>query len=569
MPTIADANANTIRPGMQVFCGITYAGDAELSFEVEDALIYDNLENEEPANLTDLAGDGFPLDGSCVEYTAGMDGIGAISDVGAIMTITVTSTAVIPGVTIRCSGEGEVHVEGEVYPLRDGMVVPVDRRWALLEFHSVEGRRIIVWNISAGANITWTNKDIVSVVVALRSDLSVVTQDLQTSDIEIQAYWPDDISEVVTAIGDDAPLWYYAGYPGDYSPMRTFYVCEEINQEDNIITIKGEDAMGRLDYETEAMLLSAARNGPARSLYSIIMDLIKDAGIQVSCQSRPAAQPGSGRIIIPEATAGEIVANIMHLAHSGTFWPTYVDAGIPRLTWSVPTKKWDIYEEDCGSVSIELVRNVRKLLPSDKKYGIKSTVSDKDSSAPVDLIGAIDEVDDVHPETLDFDGYWENVQVYGAAKLVSYTLTEAVYEHGQTKASKAVKAWLSVAKNKNELGDSQAAVFGREIKITRDTSSQRIGRLGTTETIEVLSLGTEYFDEEKTQLAYPRYARIFELRNESGKFTWKGNPKMQPRDVFRFHRLDGSYYNCTIQEIILTHEGGGLTAEITYRKGVV
>ena len=44
---------------------------------------------------------------------------------------------------------------------------------------------------------------------------------------------------------------------------------------------------------------------------------------------------------------------------------------------------------------------------------------------------------------------------------------------------------------------------------------------------------------------------------------------MQPRDIFRFHRLDGSVYDCTIEEIILTHEGGGLTAEITYRKGVV
>lgn len=568
MPTIAEANANTIRPGMQVFCGITYAGNAELSFEVEDATIYDNLQNEEPANLTDLAGDGFPLDGSCVEYTAGMDGIGAISDVGAIMTITVTSTAVIPGITIRCSGEGEILCNGDVYPVRDGLVLPARSNWVVFDVCAAAGNRVVIWNISPGVTITWENNDIISVVVALRSDLSVVSQDLQTSDIEIQAYWPEDITDAVTKIGDNAPLWYYAGYPGDYAPMRTFYICEEINQEDNIITIKGEDAIGRLDYETEAMLLSAVGKGPARSLYNILLGLIRDAGIPVSYQSRPAAQPGSGRIIIPETTAGEIVANVMHLAHSGTFWPIYVDAGIPRLTWSVPTKKWDIYEADCGSVSIDRTRKVRKILPSDKAYGIRQTVSDNNES-PVDLIGGIDAVEKEHPVTLDFDGYWENVQVYGAAKLVSYTLTEAVLAEGQTKASKAVKKWLSVEKNKEKLGDSPAAVFGRKIEITRETPSQRVGRLGITETVEVLPLGTEYFDTAKTELAYPRYDRIFEISNESGKFVWKGNPKMQPRDVFRFHRLDGSYYNCTIQEIILTHEGGGLTAEITYRKGVV
>lgn len=568
MPTIAEANANTIRPGMQVFCGITYAGSAELSFSVEDAKIYDNLENEEPANLTDLAGDGFPLDGSCDEYIAGMDGIGAISDVGALMTIVVSSTTVIPGITIRCSGDGEIHYKGDVYPVRDGIVLPVKGKIAQLDIYASSGSRVIVWNISAGVTITWENKDIISVVVALRTDLSVVSQDLQTSDIEIQAYWPEDITDAITAIGDDTPLWYYAGYPGDYSPMRTFYVCEEINQEDNIITIKGEDAMGRLDYETEAMLLSAVRNGPARSLYNIILGLIKDAGIPVSYQSRPTAQTGSGRIIIPNASAGEIVANIMHLAHTGDFWPVYVDAGIPRLTWSVPVRKWDIYEEDCGSVSIDRVRNVRKILPGDKANGIKQTVSDNNAT-PIDLIGAIDKVDKDHPETLDFDGYWEDVEAYGDAQLVSYTLTEAVYKSGQTKASNAVKKWLSAAKNKEELGDNAAAVFGRKINITRDTTYQKVGRLGVTETIDVLPLGTEYFDTSKTELAYPRYARIFEISNESGKFVWKGNPKMQPRDVFRFHRLDGSYYNCTIQEIILTHEGGGLTAEITYRKGVV
>lgn len=568
MPTIASANASNIRPPMQVFCGLTYTGVANLSFEVEDAKVYGSLKNDEPANLTDLAGDGFPLDGSCVEYTSGIAGIGARTDVGGLMTITVSANKSIPGITLRCIGEGEIHIDDAVYDVRDGLVLPVDGQYAVLDVYAAPGNRVVIWNIDAGITLAWSNEDLISVVVALRSDLSVVEQDLQTSDIEIKAYWPEDIREAVTAIGDNAPLWYYAGYPGDYSKTRTFYVCQEIEQVDNIITIKGEDAMGRLDYETDAALLTAERVGPARDLYNVMLAMIRNAGISPAAQSRPAAQAGKGRLIFPEATAAEIVASIMHLAHSGTFWPVYVDAGIPTLTWRVPTAKWDIYEEDCGEVSIELTRNVKTLTPEDKTYGIGAAVSEHYPKDPVALIGAIDEVSS-HPETLDFDGYWEDVQAYGKIKLASATLTEAVYEKGTTKASAYVKKWLAVAANKEALGDSPAAIFGRQIAITAGAKKITDSRLGITETIEVLPLGTEYFDTTGTEIAYPRYARIFEISNETGAFTWKGNPKMQPRDIFRFHRLDGTVYACTIEEIILTHEGGGLTAEIRYRKGVV
>ena len=55
----------------------------------------------------------------------------------------------------------------------------------------------------------------------------------------------------------------------------------------------------------------------------------------------------------------------------------------------------------------------------------------------------------------------------------------------------------------------------------------------------------------------------------TGSFTWKGDPRMQPRDVVNFHRLDGTVEEITIESITLKHAEGGTTAEITYRKGVV
>lgn len=64
------------------------------------------------------------------------------------------------------------------------------------------------------------------------------------------------------------------------------------------------------------------------------------------------------------------------------------------------------------------------------------------------------------------------------------------------------------------------------------------------------------------------YESILKRSNVTGSFTWKGDPRMQPRDVVNFHRLDGSVETITLENITLHHEGGGTYAEITYRKGV-
>jgi hypothetical protein len=57
--------------------------------------------------------------------------------------------------------------------------------------------------------------------------------------------------------------------------------------------------------------------------------------------------------------------------------------------------------------------------------------------------------------------------------------------------------------------------------------------------------------------------------NETGSFTWKGDPRMQPRDVFTWHFLDGTTELRTVETINLKHEGGGTVATITYLKGIV
>lgn len=57
--------------------------------------------------------------------------------------------------------------------------------------------------------------------------------------------------------------------------------------------------------------------------------------------------------------------------------------------------------------------------------------------------------------------------------------------------------------------------------------------------------------------------------NITGSFKWKGDPRMQPRDIVYFDRLDGTTETITLETITLHHEGGGTWADITYRKGAI
>ena len=90
-------------------------------------------------------------------------------------------------------------------------------------------------------------------------------------------------------------------------------------------------------------------------------------------------------------------------------------------------------------------------------------------------------------------------------------------------------------------------------------------RPGITLNIEPYAYGRIY---QGTSLRFPNYKALFDRSNVTGAFTTRGDPRMQPRDIFTFHRLDGTTEICTIESIALSHEGGGTTSEITYRKGI-
>ena len=75
-------------------------------------------------------------------------------------------------------------------------------------------------------------------------------------------------------------------------------------------------------------------------------------------------------------------------------------------------------------------------------------------------------------------------------------------------------------------------------------------------------------------MLFPNYNRLFERNNIGGSFTWKGDSRMQPRDVAAFHRAEPDKSGAEVVELItlerisLIHEGGGTKAAVSYRMGI-
>lgn len=593
MPTIDEENKKAIRTPFDVHCGLSGRDTkVDLTFttsgaEVADSNISTPLDNEhwDMRSITDLAGDGFPLDGSCELYdentTGSLDSgkLGMRSSVGGSMTVKVSATTVIAALTIAVTsdGAGTITANGTDYAARRIVVIPVNGKSITLTATSTDPeRRIEIASITPGITLEFNNENLVSCTLALRSDLSIESPSWQVSDIEIQAYWPDDISEAISNVGDDVPIWYYSGYDGEYSDVRSFYLSEKASMENNVITIKGEDMSSKLEGKNNiAQVLNSTAGTGRKVLYNRFVKFIRDSGVKlVSRESAPgtSSTKTAYTLIFDEQSSREIVSDVMNLAHYGSFWPTFVDAGIPKVTWSKPSKKWDIYEEDCGDVVRSVDRNIAKIRTEDD-YGLHSKAV---RSSKLKTL-ATRTVEAGEGYSHNPDGYWWYLTVSNASSVLA-TADKIVWTAKKSTKSKKIK--LKTGK-KYKTGKKkgtpiyttktkklyQCIVKGKAVTVTKENSAIRHSgkRPGTTITIDPIAHGKVYGG---TTLLYPNYNYLFNRSNITGSFTFKGDPRMQPRDVFTFHRLDGTEETCTIETITLTHEGGGTSAELTYRKGI-
>lgn len=589
--SINSENLKSIRSAMEVYCGLTYRTTDTLTYSISGAVKLDDnniatsLYNSEwdMRHLADFSGAGFPLDGSCQLYdgddtaSLGIGKLGIRSDIGGTFTVTVTALSSIAALTIAVtSGTGTITANGVPYDARRITVVPVNNTSVTLTVASDDpDDRIEIASIIAGVVLNFTNDDLISVNLDLRSDLSIIGPTWQVSGIEIEAYWPADISSAVANIGDDVPIWYYSGYSGDYSETRNFYLSEQVTMENNVMTIRGEDQSHKFENAKDVALqrLDTLPKNGWKNLYLFFRNIIQNAGIKPVYVQAPPSESGAGttqrNMVLQQAPRRDYVADIMNMSHVGTFWPTFVDAGIPKITWTKPTKKWDIYEEDCGDVKRFYTRNVAKITTdSENDFGVSNTVT---KGTTWELIEADINIKKNVAQIRNFsypEWHWQ----YGVSYKRNDSFDWQTLDSVKWTPNKTTVKWK---KPSGELGNIignfmeykyQPNLYGKTVTVTMDNRAVTIARPGVTEVVDPLALGKCY---QGTTLLYPNYSRLFNISNATGSFTWKGHPKMQPRDVFDFHRLDGTTETCTIETINLKHENGGTTAEITYRVGVI
>lgn len=566
MSAIDIENAKQIRTPFEVYCTFMSREDNTLGYneasssgvKAQDTNYASMMQDTSiiMRELADLANGGFRADGTAMFDDGNRTGaqasgkIGIRTNVGQSVQLTITGQRIINSLTVTTSeGEGTITTNGGAhYDIRRINVIPVNAISITLLFTANEGSRVSISSITAGLTLEFDNENLVSCVLALRSNLDIIEPSWQVSEIELQAYYPDDIAEAIGNVGDNVPIMYYSGYPGDYSTPRTFYMSEKASMEHNVVTIKGVDASNRLeDYELDTAIMITSNNQTERNIYEKLRSAVRlglGEGVTISEEAAPPVSgldTRSANLIWTGSTGNKVVADIMNKSHKGNFHPAFIDAGIPTIRWSLPTSKWDIYEEDCADVVAEYDRNINKLVSSNSDYPIQTDVN----FAPHQLIDTVD----VEPYTIqsyDFNGYVYSAGVTNASSIIQVTPQRI--------------AWVAG-------GGETCDIWGYPCNVTMVSDAVTYPRLGVTQAIEPSVYGRS-FDESGNTL-FPNYAVLFDMSNLSGSFTFKGDPRMQPRDVFTFHRLDGTEETCMIETITLTHEGGGTSAQVTYRKGVV
>lgn len=693
MSAIDTQNAKQIRDPMDVLITLDLADDTVTctfsdygSAKVGDGRL--NVPTWPMRKLADLQGEGFPLNGEHVLYdpsttpSARNGKLGVRSNVGQSVSVTVTGNKVMASLTLFATGAESVTFNGTTTPFTgSSIVIPVGATSITLTFNPAnETERIVISEIQPGTLFRITNENLIKATVSLRSDLSIIDPTLPESEINIEVYQDTDISEAVATIPEDTPITYRAGYPGDMSPERKFYVTGQVTWADNVLTIQGVDAVHFFDVDIPPLKLNDEMSSMGVSTIDAFGYAIAMWGnniIGTDALERPwnkindvyrfngwDAPPANEYMVVPRGvTLRNFVAfanNVIRYRNVPAVYGNYdqnfdyvlnyIDAGIPTLREG-DGQLYKIKEEDAADVKRTIEKFPGELLANTTRAWIQDRVMSTLYIGTV--IGTAEWIKGVGI-TLDFNGDAYGGAVGIPAAEVPTTVPFAIlplapmYTDGSSDF-----AWPTLSKDSpfrygplhddygyipralvdnettnNQVGNDLDGIWQKVYAsfipwgarydnsygfynwstmaatwrglvshgiINRDANSWKCdiygyavqyesvrtsitlteGRGGTQE-IEVPIKGRAFFTEKNDDFvnpveAFPQMAleTLADRSPVTGSFTWKGDPRMQPRDLIEWERLDGSTEVLTAENITLTHEGGGTIAEITYRKGVV
>lgn len=593
MATINSENAKQIRDPMQVEISMQVGSNAKISNYAVPSTYksYDNtLGNAEYSMrvLADLAGDGFPLDGTAKLYdpnettSAGNGKLGYRANVGDDVTVTITATNLLTAVSVKASGISAIEYNGTSYPAASLNIIPMNTRTATLTFRvSSSIDRVAIDYIVPDITLQIDNDNLVQCTLALRGNLSIVDHTWEESEIEIQAYYPYDISDSFKYVMNEWPILYRAGYDSDMSMVRKFYLSEPVTMANNVITIKGVDASHRLNDKTlHEDWLKTTKANSRQSIYNRVVDAIQSSGITLQRKQTWNIPSGhwTQQTVIPEMTARDFVAGVMNLTLSAKRGTThhgiqFVDAGIPTVEHGdgkTYGQTWTIFKSDCGDFNEQFERNIAKIQNTNDEHRLNETVTSDGSVVRVyepvpedgfDKKGGDGQVPGKNEIVeVSFDTMYEGVSIVNISPIIRTPSGCTVKQLDDVTWVKRSGRWYP------NYSPSVKGIGRLKFAGGYAAYSNPNGLPGQTIEMEPFIVGAVQ-DSNNDQVF--DYQSLFARSTRIGSFVWKGDPRMQPLDylVIVNDTNDGrDTITARATSIELTHEGGGTTATITWRE---
>lgn len=374
MTTINEENRKTLRKSMKVVCDFQETDEAPTSLTpigiaaeyVGVAGVNSLLDN---ISVMDLAGDGFLNDGVAEPMYTQSDTYryGYISeDVaqadGSFLTpfgVEISSANNWDTVTLEIANErGEKETQQITPTWLGGTTTIYIDRWE-------PGSRAYLLSVHLGKYWRWDNSTLLGVNLDLRGVNTQIGGELEVSSIEIQAYEPNDYTDVIGRIPIGAPIRYMAGYYGDMSEIRKFYLSEAVSWNNNVLTVHGQDATMLVEddiVEWRSYNISANSGVPyfvTLRLRAALANIdYKEVGSYPTDKRSPAAQ----EVYFESVSPREMLSLYTNIMRDVTYLrATYVDAGIPTLTLGDNFSNFVIYDDEISDLNIIVEQNINTI----------------------------------------------------------------------------------------------------------------------------------------------------------------------------------------------------------------
>lgn len=546
MPRIDTENNKPIRKAMSVLCGIERPTEATAEATASNS--YDNINGSVTGipiytKYMDLSQGGFLNDGTASPLDSNHAGI--ISNINAQGTSTLN-------LTLRYLNAGSESVAYAFY--YDGTTLikqQLDISTTSLVINGTEGRIQLV-KIAVGPSWWFNNESLISCSVALRAvETRVDNPELQISDIEIIGYEPDDVLDRIALIGDNMPVYYTSGYPGDMAPIRKFYLSEPITWADKQLRLRAEDATKFLEDQYSGKYVGnsddSGLGGGVSNYADTLHEMLNNSGIEHEYVNDlvDSSYSDGEPFFLPSNSKRSLLAQCVNLfrfmAHSGPCYINYTDAGRPTFKALTGKGRPVCRIKDYADLLIDTDRKIKRI-----------------------------EMDIPYADV----GTSQNIETIQTAGTTIKEITDPYYSVATSKGSISL-----ITPYKYKLtAEGDCTITGRPIRKYDPTDNESYTPC-VVETIDGVDTVTleEFWGMEDGASPEPGYvssfwhALFYTLLARGVKkysFTWRGDPRLQPRDYITLD-VNGVDVDMTIESITLDHSDGGLTSQIVAREGLI